>query len=80
MIEPRNLAQILRRLMTDCDMASALLGGSIADLDPGLEVSASQLRPKVDELATLGQQFLEQLETSKPYVEARRAHLETFTK
>jgi hypothetical protein len=69
------LNRTIRRLMAACDVAAAALGATVANIDPELEVAARQIRPKLDDLALLSQQFLEQLEETELYIDARQAYL-----
>lgn len=77
--QPGDLIEIvrrLRRLISAYDNAQYVIHGSFQTIDPTLEVLAQQLRPAVDDTASLICGFLERIEALPAYVEQRTVRLE----
>jgi hypothetical protein len=71
-----DISKRLRELMAAYDSASYVISGSFAEVDPELESLAQQLRPAVEDTAGLLYGFLDRLERTPAYIEARSVALQ----
>lgn len=66
-----HLVRVLRQLMTTCDSASYLIGGSLESIDPALDATVAQVRPTLNLAADQVTALLRRVERTDAYIEQR---------